>query len=364
LALTQSDHPGYGGVPPTPARMPIRWPLIAVAVALLLLLGGAFAAYAYDDSRKDEIAEGITIGGVDVGGLTEDEARRLLQAELIAPLRKPLEVSFRKRTYTLSGKQLRVHADIDGAIDEAIEQSQEGGLPGRLVRYLSGGTVDERISPQVGYSQPAINRFVRRIAGDIDREPVDATVTPSPSSLEVVPAEPGRKVRDNLLTRQLNAAARRGSRRTLVARVHPIKPEVTTEEVASAYPVYLTLDRANFTLRLWTDLKLAEEYTVAVGTVGFETPTGVYNIQNKAVDPAWSVPEWGGALAGQVIPGGVPENPLKERWLGIYDGAGIHGTDATYSLGTAASHGCVRMSIPDVIELYDRVPIGTPIYIG
>ncbi|MGH2845519.1 MAG: L,D-transpeptidase, partial [Thermoleophilaceae bacterium] len=65
-----------------------------------------------------------------------------------------------------------------------------------------------------------------------------------------------------------------------------------------------------------------------------------------------------------VVPGGVPENPLKERWLGIYDGAGIHGTDQTYSLGTAASHGCIRMSIPEVIELYDQVPVGAPIYIA
>jgi lipoprotein-anchoring transpeptidase ErfK/SrfK len=352
-------------VPASPTGQPFhRWPLIAVTVGLIFLLAGAFAAYAYDDSRKDEIANGITIGGVDVGGLTEDEARRLLRHQLVAPLRKPLEVSFRQRTFTLPGKRLRVHADIEGAIDQAIDESREGGLPGRIVRYISGGTVEERISPQIGYFQPAINRFVRRIAGEIDREPVDASVNPSASSLEVVPAEPGRKVRDNLLTRQLNAAASSGNRRTLVARVHPIQPDVTTDEVASAYPVYLTLDRANFTLRLWTDLKLTEEYTVAVGTVGFETPAGVYHIQNKAVDPAWSVPEWGGALAGQVIPGGVPENPLKERWLGIYDGAGIHGTDATYSLGTAASHGCVRMSIPDVIELYDRVPVGTPIYIG
>ena len=50
--------------------------------------------------------------------------------------------------------------------------------------------------------------------------------------------------------------------------------------------------------------------------------------------------------------------------MGIFDGAGIHGTDETYSLGTAASHGCVRMAIPDVIDLYDRVEVGTPIYIG
>ena len=53
-----------------------------------------------------------------------------------------------------------------------------------------------------------------------------------------------------------------------------------------------------------------------------------------------------------------------ERWLGIYDGAGIHGTDATYSLGTAASHGCIRMAIPDVIDLYDEVPVSTPVYIA
>ncbi len=69
-------------------------------------------------------------------------------------------------------------------------------------------------------------------------------------------------------------------------------------------------------------------------------------------------------LAGTVVPGGVPENPLKARWLGIYDGAGIHGTDQTYSLGSAASHGCIRMAIPDVIELYDQVPVGAPIYIA
>ena len=50
--------------------------------------------------------------------------------------------------------------------------------------------------------------------------------------------------------------------------------------------------------------------------------------------------------------------------MGIYAGAGIHGTDDVGSLGTAASHGCVRMSVPDVIELYDQVDVGTPIYIG
>ena len=128
----------------------------------------------------------------------------------------------------------------------------------------------------------------------------------------------------------------------------------------------LVADRGSFQLHLYKDLELSKSYTVAVGALGFDTPAGLYHIQNKAVDPAWSVPnsDWAGDLAGTVVPGGVPENPLKARWMGIYDGAGIHGTDQTYSLGSAASHGCIRMAIPDVIELYDQVEVNTPIYIA
>ena len=118
----------------------------------------------------------------------------------------------------------------------------------------------------------------------------------------------------------------------------------------------MVVDRSNFTLTLYEDLELAKTYTVAIGAAGFDTPVGEYSIQNMAVDPDWNVPEaeWAGDLAGTVVPGGTPENPLKERWMGIFDGAGIHGTDDVASLGSAASHGCVRMAIPDVIELYDQ----------
>jgi lipoprotein-anchoring transpeptidase ErfK/SrfK len=88
-------------------------------------------------------------------------------------------------------------------------------------------------------------------------------------------------------------------------------------------------------------------------------------VQNKAVNPSWFVPNkpWAGSLAGKVIPPG-PENPIKSRWMGIYDGAGIHGTSDTASIGTPASHGCIRMLIPEVEELYDQVPVRTPIYIS
>jgi lipoprotein-anchoring transpeptidase ErfK/SrfK len=145
-----------------------------------------------------------------------------------------------------------------------------------------------------------------------------------------------------------------------------VEPEVTTADLEKKYPTVLIVDRASFQLTLYKDLEVAKTYGIAVGQVGLETPAGLYEIANKAVDPAWHVPnsDWAGDLAGQVIPGGTPENPLKARWMGIYDGVGIHGTDAEGSIGTQASHGCIRMRVPEVIELYEQVPVGAPVYIA
>jgi lipoprotein-anchoring transpeptidase ErfK/SrfK len=339
---------------------------IAVITGVVVLLLGAVAAYAYDSSQDGKIAEGVTIAGVDVGGMNEAEAKRAVRRTLLAPLRHSLRVGYDGESWTLPGKRLKLRVDLDRAVEEAVEESREGGLPVRLVRYVTGGSVEESVAADVTYSQPAVNRFVREIADALNREPVDATVEANGAELAVVPAEHGRKLRDNLLTRQLKAAVLNASAdHTIAARTHSISPEVTGEDVASEYPTYLTLDRVNYTLRLWEDLKLAKTYTVAVGQEGLETPEGLYHIQDKQVEPTWHVPEsdWAGSLAGQSIPPG-PSNPLKARWMGIYEGAGIHGTEETSSLGTAASHGCVRMAVPDVEELYDLVEVGTPIYIG
>ena len=112
---------------------------------------------------------------------------------------------------------------------------------------------------------------------------------------------------------------------------------------------------------------MAKTYPIAVGQAGLETPAGLYNIANKAVNPAWTMPDSDWVKPedrGKVIPGGVPENPLKSRWLGVYDGVGVHGTADNASIGTNASHGCIRMRIPDVEELYPEVPVGAPIYIA
>jgi lipoprotein-anchoring transpeptidase ErfK/SrfK len=338
---------------------------IVVAVLLLVLVGGAVAAYAYDSSREDLIAEGVTIAGVDVGGMRVDDARAVVTERLKEPLEQPITVVRHKKRFTLSAEDAGVQADVGGMVDQALQQSRSGNIFSRVARDLSGGEENAEVEAQVSYDRRAVRRLVRRVADGIDREARDATV--DFPSLQKVKEQRGRAVKRAVLRRRLaQALTVPGVDRKVKATVRIIRPKVTQADLAEKYPTLLVADRANFQLRFYKNLQLVKSYTVAVGAVGFDTPAGLYHIQNKAVDPAWSVPnaDWAGSLAGTVVPGGVPENPLKERWLGIYDGAGIHGTDQTYSLGTAASHGCIRMAIPDVIELYDQVDVGAPIYIA
>jgi lipoprotein-anchoring transpeptidase ErfK/SrfK len=338
---------------------------IVLAVLALVLVVAAVGAYAYDSSHKDKIADGVKIGGVDVGGLDRQQATQRVQRRLVAPLHQAVKVKLGSETYKLPADKLKIRADVNGMVDEAINDSQSWGVPARVVRYVTGGSVNDTVQPEVSYSHAAVRDFVQNVANQVDRDPQDASVSPSGASLNVVPAENGRTLKQGTLVTSVETAIYHGGRNKFVnAHVVVKKPQVSTSEVASKYPVYLTLDRTAFTLRLWQNLKETKSYSVAVGQTGLETPAGLYHIEDKQVNPSWHVPNssWAGSLAGQTIPPG-PADPIKARWLGIFAGAGIHGTDETWSIGQPVSHGCVRMSIPDVIELYPKVPVGTPIYI-
>jgi lipoprotein-anchoring transpeptidase ErfK/SrfK len=337
---------------------------IPAALVVLLVLG-AVGIYAYDSSRSDQIVDGVTVGGVDVGGMSTEEARAELRREIQQPLQRSIHVSAAGERFELTAKEARVRTDLNRMVDDALAESRDGNLITRTFRDLTGGTEDAELSSRVTYSPEGVDELVREVEQTVNRPAQDAAVEASGSGLSTVEEQNGVEVDSDRLKRAVIAELERPDEaRRVRATTRTLKPEVTEDELAERYPHYLTLDRGSFELSYYENLKLEETFTVAVGTVGFETPAGLYHIQNKAVDPAWSVPEWGGSLAGQTIPGGAPNNPLKERWLGIYDGAGIHGTDDVGSLGTAASHGCVRMAIPEVIELYDQIPVGTPIYIG
>lgn len=141
---------------------------------------------------------------------------------------------------------------------------------------------------------------------------------------------------------------------------------------------FVAIDRERRKLKLFREPKKGsgdnryehvKTYDIAVGAKGFETPTGLYFVEKKsrAKFPDWQMPysDWvPEELQGQVIPGGDPRNPIKSRWIRLTeDGVGIHGTAEKESIGKAASHGCIRMRVPDVNELYDHVKAGTMVFI-
>jgi len=339
--------------------------LIAMVAAVTMLLLLAVGVWAYDSAQKDQIAPGIQIGGLDVGGRSADSARKIIKNEIVAPLKQPVVVSFEGKDYTLSPKRLEQNADVEGMVDEAVEKSREGNLLERVSRYAIGSEVDTNLEPRVSYSEAAVDDFLAELAGKIDREAEDASITPSGDNLSPTPGHKGVELQQaqmrDLITEQVESPGRDAEVEAIVKQT---EPEITKNELAKAYPTYITIDRSSFTLRLFKNLKLRKKYTIAVGASGYDTPSGLYNLQTKEVNPTWHVPDsaWAGSLAGQDIPPG-PGNPLVARWMGIYNGAGIHGTDDIGSLGSAASHGCIRMSVDDVVELFDKVEVGDPVYI-
>ena len=354
----------------TALRLPyVRTRLFAIVAGLVVvMLLAAGAVYAYDSSRSDRIAKGITVSHVDVGGMSWAAARAKLERELLSPLRRPVVVRYKKRRFRLTPAQAKVAIDLDGSVDRALARSREGDPVSRTVRALSGGgRVEADVPVDIDHDAAASRRLAARIGRALYKPPKEAEVSFAGGRIDRTPSRTGRRVRTTTLRREIDAKLRSldGSR-TVRVRTETVQPEVTTENVAERYPAVLVVDRASFRLTLYKNLELAQTYGIAVGQVGLDTPAGLYRIQNKAVDPAWHVPnsDWAGELAGKVIPGGVPENPIKARWLGVYDGVGIHGTADEGSIGSNASHGCIRMRVADVTRLYDEVPVGAPIYIA
>ena len=341
-----------------------RTRLLAYATGALLVALCA-SAYAYDSSRNDRVTEGVSVAGVDVGGQSRSQAKQRLRDLLAPALHRRVLVRVAGRRFRLSADRASLVVDVDGMAETAIDRGRSGGLPVRVWRSITGGRVDKEVPASVSYSSSAVRRFVRRIVKAVNRPARDASVRFLTASLPAVPSRTGLRVRRAALASAVQSAlAQTGSGRDVRGQVRVTRPKVTTAELAKKYPVVVNVDRPGFSLRLFKRLRLQKTYKIAVGQAGLETPAGLYHVESKAVNPSWHVPNsaWAGDLAGRVIPPG-PDNPIKARWLGIFAGAGIHGTSDIGSLGTAASHGCIRMAIPDVEVLYDQVPLHAPVFI-
>ena len=349
------------------SRAALRTPLVPVAALLSLVAVLVLGMFFYDHSRREEIAKGVRIDGIDVGGLSASAASARVRRGVAASMEQPVVVSSHGRTWRITPRQAGVVVDVDGTVAEALHASRAGSIFSRTWRGLFGGKVNRDVPLQVSYSHQSVRGFAARVGAAVDTAPRDATVEPGAGGLTEVPARAGVAVEQKRLTaRVAHALTGKSATRAVAVPTLAREPAVTTNELAVRYPAYIVINREKFELLLYQHLKLSSSYPIAVGMQGLETTAGLYHIQWKQVDPPWYVPNsaWAGALAGKTIPPG-PEDPLKARFMAFNGGAGIHGIDPSeYStIGHDASHGCVRMRIPDVIALYSRTPVGTPVYV-
>ncbi len=333
-----------------------------IAVAAAIVLG---AAYAYARSQRDVVARGIHVGTIDLGGLSAGAARVKLE-RAYRPLERSLVLRSDGGPLVLTAREAKVSVDTKALVARALALSGRDWFLPRAWRDLTGGQVEANLKPHVGYSRSAVERVVQELQRQIRRPTANAVIVPSFDRLRVKAGHRGVAIAVGRLRREIvKTLVSRQARRVIEVPIRHPRPRVTVAFLRRRYPSFITIDRAAFRLRAYSHLKLVRSYSIAVGQVGLQTPAGLYHIQDKVVNPSWLVPfsAWTGSLAGRLIPPG-PDDPLKARWLGIFNGAGIHGTDETWSIGHAVSHGCVRMTIPDVIDLYERVSVGTPVYIG
>lgn len=339
---------------------------IVLAVAAVALTAGGAYAYFWENGRTDVLAAGVTVAGIDVGGLHADAARALLQQRIVEPLARPLRLTAGNHSFVVDPARAGLHVDVGEMVSLALGASQDGSLAHRFLRDLEGRRTDASIPLRATLSRAVLARTVANVALVVDRPARPARVVASAASLHVVPEKTGVAVDQPALRAELAAALLQATwPRTLAVPTRTVEPRWTAATLPQRYPAFILVDRETFTLRLFRGLHLAKTYPIAVGQAGLETPAGLYRINDKQVNPSWHVPNsaWAGSLAGHVIPPG-PADPIKARWMGFWDGAGIHGTDETWSIGHAASHGCVRMRIADVEALYPLVPLGTPVYVG
>lgn len=303
------------------------------------------------------IAAGVTAGGIDVSNLTVPEAAGRLEQQAGPQLRRTVTVRVGGHTMRLAMRSISLSFDAQRSALRAYQAGRANPTPGT--------PVDAPLA--VTFRRAPIRVFAERVDRRVRIAPRNAYVRITVRRILKRAGRPGRDLDGGALRTAIEAAVVSPSaERVLRPGRQRLSPQVTVSDLPRLNRTILTVDRRNFRLRLFKRLKLSKSYGIAVGAAGYDTPTGLYSIQNKAVNPTWSAPDrpWAGLYRGRTVAGGAPDNPLKARWLGIVNGVGIHGTGDPGSIGSRASHGCIRMRVPDVIDLYPRVPVGTPVLIA
>ncbi len=304
--------------------------MIRTIVALLVAAGLACAA-APAAQRARAIAPGVHVGTLAVGGMLPVPAQQQLEAQLD----RPLTVG----SLRIAPQDLGAQIDATRAIGAAL-----------------AATPGSRIALPVTTNAKLVAKVVAKLAKTVDRAPVPAQVIGAENDRPVFSAaKAGRAVDTKALAASLTDALATGE---------PVK--IATHAVYATKPIgaVIVVDRAENKLRLYNGRKLVRTFSVATGQSIYPTPAGVWRIVDKQKNPWWYPPTYDAWAKGlKPVPPG-PSNPLGTRWMGLNaPGVGIHGTDEPTSIGYSASHGCVRMQVPDAEWLFPHVKVGTPVVV-
>jgi len=285
-----------------------------------------------------QLPQGVTIGGIHVGGLSPAAAYAVVRAAF----RAPLVLTVGAHRATVSPDSLGAVAYTKAAVAHA--RSAKPGTDVPLGVSVQGATV---------------RRLVASLAKRFDRAPIDAKLLLRNLKPFITEGEPGKAL-DAKAAFVTILQALRENRRTGIEIAYKDVPEKVSRK--NFGPV-IVIHRGSNRLYLYRGMRFWRVFGVATGQSVYPTPLGRFQIVVKWENPWWYPPNSPWAAGEKPIPPG-PGNPLGTRWMGLSaPGVGIHGTPDPASIGYSASHGCIRMLIPEAEWLFNHVEIGTTVYI-
>lgn len=332
---------------------------ILAGLLLLALVGVGYAGYRYSERYEGLILPGARIAGVEVGGMERDRAVKKVKAALAPQLDREITVTYKDREWSVSPRELGARSNARKVVKAALRASNDTSFFDKTKMSLFNDGLSFNREVAITHPRQGTRGFVEGLASAFDREPKEASLDYSTGWVEFVPEKNGRKVRVAATRDAVLQALKDGESEVELA-TKDLLPETTVEEDFSQV---LLVRIGENKLYLYEDGEITQDWTVATGLPEYPTPTGVYSVELKRYMPTWVNPSpdtWGADLPASIPPG--PSNPLGVRAINWTAPAiRFHGTTNVASLGHQASHGCVRLSNDDVIQLYDLIEVGTPI---
>jgi L,D-transpeptidase catalytic domain/Putative peptidoglycan binding domain len=338
---------------------------VAVVVGLALLAvggGAAYAAYRYDQAMAGRALPGVKVAGIDISGMTRSQAVAAVQEAASSQyLDRELQVRARKETWHVTPAELGTTADVKAKVDQALATEGSLSWPVRVFHRLLDRSLDRTYDLEYSHSTKGVKQFLNSVARSVNVDPSNAEVTFEDGKLRLRKPKAGHELSVRRARRMLMGALDRQGSEVVKFSVRALKPDVGVDDLG--YTIVIRLSELK--LFLYDGIKLVKTYPVAAGQPAYPTPQGNWHIVAKAENPTWVNPDpegWGADLPKVIGPG--PGNPLGTHAMYLdAPGIRIHGTYSSSSIGTFASHGCVRMYLGDVENLFSIVPVGTPVYI-